>query len=355
MKNKIKVLFPAFAIFILASLMLYILSPFFITFVIGAMMSVVLYPYYARLIKWQLGRPLSAVIVIFCFCALLVVPLGFALTKGATSTIEIINSNLAASSQQQDGPEIPMGSPFWRKLNRGANILTDRFGMDVPSPEEYAKNLVKEIAAWALDVLKLFFAQIPSLLLGFFVMLVIVYFGLVEATNARYWAERLSFLSGPRRHLISKILAEHLKSIFYSNVVTGLIQALIVAAGTAIAGTADPFLVAFITFICSFVPVIGAGPVALVLGGYELYEANYFAASILIGAGIFAGTIDNILRPYMLSGSADMHPLLGFLAILGGIALLGLPGLFLGPLLVSLALALIPVYVDELKEHWQSR
>ncbi|MGE3759703.1 MAG: AI-2E family transporter, partial [Pseudobdellovibrionaceae bacterium] len=60
------------------------------------------------------------------------------------------------------------------------------------------------------------------------------------------------------------------------------------------------------------------------------------------------------LRPIILSGGTEIHPLIGFLAIIGGIYVFGLPGLFLGPLMVSVATSLIPVYADEIRDKWNS-
>ena len=58
------------------------------------------------------------------------------------------------------------------------------------------------------------------------------------------------------------------------------------------------------------------------------------------------GQIDNILRPILISGisrRAEMHPLLLFFSIMGGIALFGLLGLIVGPLIAAIFITLLRV------------
>jgi predicted PurR-regulated permease PerM len=58
-----------------------------------------------------------------------------------------------------------------------------------------------------------------------------------------------------------------------------------------------------------------------------------------IGAGII-GTIDNVLRPILLSGRSSMNGLVTFIALLGGVAAFGFIGLVFGPVVVAVAMAL---------------
>lgn len=351
MRNRAQILFPTLAIVFLLGLLTFILAPFFVSFLLSAMMSVVLYPFYKRMLHWKFPKWASAVIVISAFCLMLLIPLGLALTKGAQSTLKVLNVKITEFSGRKGGqaPE-----KILEKLNHDAEAISDRWGLDLPDPQEMAVEFGQTAGTWVLVLLKNFLAQIPELLLGFFIISMMVYFGLVEADRVRIWICKMSFLSPNHHRRVISILYLNSKSVFYSNVVTGIIQATVVGIGTAIAGTADPFVVGFITFVTSFIPIIGAAPVALLLAGVELTQNEYTDFFILLGTGIFAGGIDNIIRPVILAGSSETHPLIGFLAIIGGIYVFGLPGLFIGPLIVSVAVSLIPLYVEEVKDRWNS-
>ena len=61
------------------------------------------------------------------------------------------------------------------------------------------------------------------------------------------------------------------------------------------------------------------------------------AGGMLITAGV-VGIIDNVIRPYMQSSHDEIHPLVAILSIFGGLLVLGLPGLFIGPVVAAMAL-----------------
>jgi len=68
------------------------------------------------------------------------------------------------------------------------------------------------------------------------------------------------------------------------------------------------------------------------------------AIGLAIWGAVVIGLVDNILRPILISGRTQMHPLLTFLAVLGGIQAFGMLGLFLGPVLMALVTGVLDVY-----------
>ena len=72
---------------------------------------------------------------------------------------------------------------------------------------------------------------------------------------------------------------------------------------------------------------------------------------ILVGSLIIS-QIDNVLRPILMSGKASLHPLLLFFTIMGGIAIFGLLGVVMGPIIAAIFLTLLKVF--EFKLHPES-
>ena len=81
-----------------------------------------------------------------------------------------------------------------------------------------------------------------------------------------------------------------------SSVVIAALQATMVGLGALILGSGDFTVVWVVTFFCSFIPVIGAGPVALALGLGDLIMGEYGTAVGFLIVAIVAGTVDNIVR-----------------------------------------------------------
>ena len=96
------------------------------------------------------------------------------------------------------------------------------------------------------------------------------------------------------------------------------------------------------------IPILGPaiiwGPAALVLG----LNGSWGKAAILAAFGIGAiGLADNFIRPYVISGRVKLHPLLVFVALLGGAQAFGFLGLFIGPAALSLAVAVFELLRPE--------
>ena len=103
-----------------------------------------------------------------------------------------------------------------------------------------------------------------------------------------------------------------------------------------------------VTVFAALIPSIGSGFVT-VPGAIYLLATGHIGNGIglAIWGLLFIGLVDNVLRPYLLAGRASIHPLLILLSVLGGLALFGPGGLFLGPLIISLLLGLLSIYAPE--------
>lgn len=127
-----------------------------------------------------------------------------------------------------------------------------------------------------------------------------------------------------------------------TNIILGTVQASFVAIGARIGGFREMAVIFTLTFFLSFIPIIGASPVAFFLAGVSFLVGNSTAGIVLLVTGAIAGSIDNILRPFLISaGDDEGHPILSFAAIIGAIMIFGLKGLFLGPVIITVTFALL--------------
>ncbi len=126
---------------------------------------------------------------------------------------------------------------------------------------------------------------------------------------------------------------------------TGLAQALVALAGFLIAGIPAAFLLAAATFFLSILPI---GP-PLVWGGAALwlaFEGQTGWAIFMALWGLFAiSTIDNLVKPYLISRSSKLPLLLIVLGVFGGVAAFGFIGLFIGPPVLAIGLTLVQLWI----------
>jgi len=98
----------------------------------------------------------------------------------------------------------------------------------------------------------------------------------------------------------------------------------------------------------SLLPVVGAWPVWLPAAIWLLATGQIGRGLLLLAiCGGIAGTVDNVLRPILLSGYSRLGGLAVFVSVLGGIAAFGMIGLILGPIVFAMALAVLDVYTRQ--------
>jgi predicted PurR-regulated permease PerM len=129
---------------------------------------------------------------------------------------------------------------------------------------------------------------------------------------------------------------------------TAIIQGTLAGIGYAVVGIPNPIFWATATALFSLVPLLGTAiiwvPASIILA----IMGNYVGAIGLFAWGVLVvGTVDNFIRPYLIEGRAPVHPLLTFLAVLGGILAFGLKGVLYGPIILNLLLAFLHIYEIE--------
>lgn len=157
-------------------------------------------------------------------------------------------------------------------------------------------------------------------------------------------ADRLAGTRG--RHLI-KVAGDTVRGVIYGILGTALAQALVAGLGFWIAGVPGAVLLSVLTF---FFAVIPFGPPMIWLPAslylFAQHEAGWGIFMLLWG-GLGISSVDNFLRPYLISQGSKMPFVLIFCGVIGGALAFGLVGVFLGPTLLAVAFRLI--------EEWSSK
>jgi predicted PurR-regulated permease PerM len=241
--------------------------------------------------------------------------------------------------------------PIVQRLLAVGRKLSEYLNIDFNAVQSRAIEGITQAGTAIAGLFGAFLAQIPDWGFQFFMFTLFLIWFLLEAKKLRkgfnWIADRSGFDSGK----FVTVWRLHSQSVLISNAITGVVQALIIAIGGLVFGVGNFFVVLMITFICSFIPVIGAAPVGVVMALFCLFDSKIGAGIGLLIISAGTGLIDNILRPYLLKGDTETSPLLSLFAVIGGVIVMGLPGLFIAPLVLSLAIATLPIlFKNELVE-----
>lgn len=139
----------------------------------------------------------------------------------------------------------------------------------------------------------------------------------------------------------------------YGSLAVGFAQGFLTGVAFWALGVPSPILWGLVTALVSLVPLVGSalvwGPAAIMLA----VTGHWVKALILVGWGAaVVAQIDAVVRPYVVSGRVKVHTLLVFFALLGGMKAFGFMGLFIGPVVLSIAIALLEMLRD-MNRDWQ--
>jgi predicted PurR-regulated permease PerM len=149
------------------------------------------------------------------------------------------------------------------------------------------------------------------------------------------------------RTLTGKFM-EITRNLFFGYILVALVQAAVAYIIFVIFRVEGALVFAVITFICVFIPMIGGGIVWLPLGLLRIARGDIAGGIIFLAvAGTFISLLDNVLRPFFLKDRIQLHPLVIFFAIMGGVTVFGFNGLILGPMSVILFLTVLDLFLRE--------
>lgn len=178
-------------------------------------------------------------------------------------------------------------------------------------------------------------------------MILTTYFALAENKAIRHFFDEYTPFSPTKMKHLTEAIRRSGNTVMLTNVVGGSVQAMIFCIGNFIAGGGNYFLIGFSVFLLSFIPIVGTAPVTAILIMNAVFTQNTGLALQWLIVGLIAGTSDNIVKPLVIRAGVQIHPFLGFITVLGGVILLGVPGLFIGPFLAGMFTTFIPVILDK--------
>jgi predicted PurR-regulated permease PerM len=182
-------------------------------------------------------------------------------------------------------------------------------------------------------------------------MLFVLFFFLRDGDTMADRFVRVLPMPPERKTHLTQYLASVTRAIVFGTLLTAILQGTLVGIGFGLTHLPSPVVFGAIAAACSLLPVGGTalvwGPGAIALAVQGRWGAAVFLAA---WGAILVSTVDNVLRPLFISGRAQISTLPIFFGVLGGLAAFGPIGMFLGPLLVALALALLGFAEEATKE-----
>jgi predicted PurR-regulated permease PerM len=176
---------------------------------------------------------------------------------------------------------------------------------------------------------------------AFSIMLCLLFFFLRDGDAMCGRAIALIPLDDARKERLFHRLSGVTRAIVLGVTLTALVQGALVGIGFAIASLGSPLVFGVLAALLSMLPVGGAAIVWVPAIGWLLYQGRWGFAIFMLLWGLMLTGVESVLRPFLISGRARISALAIFVGVLGGIPAFGAIGIVVGPVVLSLVLALI--------------
>jgi predicted PurR-regulated permease PerM len=299
-------------------------APFVSAVILGLLVALVARPLDQRMRRLVGGRKaLSALLTTTLLTMFFVLPL-------VLVGVEVVNQAIELAPQLKMESIRPLYEQVISRLPVSPKLLDNSL-----------QSAVSAVGGVATTILKNLASSIPGFALNLILFIVSIYYGLADGRRlATFLHDAMPFEVRETAALESTV-ETICRGVVLGSLLAGLVQGLIIGLAFAFLGIPGAVLFGTLTAVFSFVPAFGSGPTGLGGAIYLWSQGNGTGALIMLAALGLASVSDNVVKPMVLSGETELHPLLGLISALGGLAVFGFAGLFLGPLFAALTIVLL--------------
>lgn len=317
-----------------------VFRPFLLDFTAAASVTLLLAPLQRRLARLLRGRSsiAAALLVLLVFGLILLPVLSYAAILGqqAVAVYEWIRPRVEPGALRE----------LWRhRLLDDYPLIAAWLAPDEAAFTQFVSSALSRVAAAFNTFIQAAVTRVTTTLFDLFLFLLMLFFLLRDGPRLRAELGRISPLSKAQEDEVLGHLEKTVKAVVIAMVVVPLMQGATAIVGFRIFGVPSPLVWGVTVVLAALVPVLGS-PLAWVPAVAYLFfnGATWQWVGLLAWGFLVISGIDNLIKPLILRGRADLHPLLGFLAILGGAVSFGPVGLLVGPVILSLVLSAIRIY-----------
>lgn len=312
-----------------------VLKPFLFDILWASILCVVTWPLYLRLREWKLSPHWAAAAIVLPIGILLLMPFvaaAITVPDEINRLLQWLNDNAYA------WPELPAWLKELPVIGDNIAASWQGFGEDSSRLLALARKYAFGTSRWILEQGLNLAGELMHMGLSILVLFFLYRDG--EQVSGHVVAA-IKRLAGEQTARILDIIRSSLRAVVYGILGTAFAQALASIVGLMLAGVPYAFVLGFIAFFLMIIPAAGTivwFPISawLLIEG-ETGRAIFIALWFLL----FVGTIDNWLRPILISREVELPFVLIMFGIFGGLLAFGFIGVFIGPTLLATSYALM--------------
>ncbi len=306
-----------------------LLKPILISIILGIILAFVFYPIYKWMNKYLISGNVTSFILCIILLILIILPLWF------LTPILIDQSFKIYQTAQQTDFVTPLTNIF-------PNILAS---------EEFSVEVGSIIHSFVTRTANSFVNGLSDLILDFpiiFLQLMVVFFTFFFVLRDRiemveYVRSLIPFSKDVQNKLFESSRAIT-TSVLYGQVIIGILQGIVLGIGLFLFAVPNALFITLLAILAGVLPIIGTMIVWLPVMIILFIAGNSFAAIGVLIFGTLSSSMDNVLRPIIVSRMTKMNSSIVLIGMIGGLFMFGILGLILGPLILAYLLILLEFY-----------
>lgn len=329
---KIEHYFEAFLIIFLIGLFGVLIHPYIISIFMASAIVFLIYPFFKAILGKVKNRSFASLIVTLIVMIFIIAPLYI------VSLTLISQSSLLVQTGQNTLDTVDLG---WCTFDFCSNIEKNLRFVDLK-----IDNLTGLVADYLSNSSYSLFDSLSTFFFNVFIFILSLFFFLKDGEKFVTYMRRIIPMKDSYKDSLFLRFKDVSMAVFGNNILVAIIQGSLVGIGFLIFGISSPFFWAVIASFLALLPFLGAAIVWAPAAIFMILSGNYISGILLFVYGFFiVGLADNVARPLLLRKKIEVHPLLIFLSIFGGIEVFGfLTGIFLGPIIISLLISVLQLY-----------
>jgi predicted PurR-regulated permease PerM len=308
--------------------------PYVLSVTMGGVLALLSYPVYLKLRRRHFNSKSASLIVTLGIIFLVIAPVITFFTITVKQAMSLIN-------------ELDSTGVFSFKflLNRISHWeLVNRVVGDPETLDKQIRDWIQGIGKFGTSALLSWAGNVPKIVLQLALASISCFFFLMDGPKFLSWiSDKIPMDSDVRAKIYQSFQDTAISSI-WATLAAALAQSVIMLISFVSLGVPAAFLATGATFIFAWIPILGSTPVWLSGALYLYLKSSILKAVLMIILGCITGVVDNFVRPIVLKGRGNLHPLIGLVAIFGGIEMFGLIGIFIGPILVAVVLSILQIW-----------
>ena len=332
-----------------------LMSPFLMPMFLAAVTAIVAWPFYRWVeVKFGERRMLAATFTTSALVIIVLIPTLVITILAATQLAAFVQPFLALELDAKKAAWQEVADP-WLKVVASwiPNYSAQQLQTDL---QNNVRQLTNHVTASTLALASSTMGAVTGVLIAASVYLVALYFFFAEGPQFVQSIRDMIPLAKEQQQRMIVEFTKVTRAVVTATLLAAVVQGLMTAVALYVLGFGNFMVYLVLATLASLIPLVGAWAVwlpcsvILIMNGHQLQGVGLF----LYGS-IAVSLADNVVRMYVLNSDAQLHPLLALLSVMGALNVMGLWGIFIGPIIAACFTAALQIANQEIRMMIQER